>query len=154
MLNDKIEDDLKQAMKNKDAVKVSTLRFLKAAMLNTKIEKRQELTEEDIIVAIKRQIKERNDSTEEFKKGNRQDLVDKETAELNILKSYLPEELNQEQLLDIVKEAIAEAGATSVKDMGRVMKIAMVKAKGSSDGKTLSAIVNKELCKGVPSAGL
>ncbi|NQT95016.1 MAG: GatB/YqeY domain-containing protein [Candidatus Omnitrophica bacterium] len=148
MLIERIDNDLKRALKSKDAIKVSTLRFLKAALKNAEIEKKEALKDEDIIVIIKKQVKQRKDSIEEFKKGNRADLAEKETSELNVLKSYLPEELNQEELLVIIKEAISETGASSAKDMGRVIKEVMAKAKGRADGKTVSMLVKGELSKG------
>lgn len=147
MLIEKIDNDLKQAQKDKDAIKVSTLRLLKSAMHNVEIAKRQELKDEDIIIIIKKHLKQGQDSIEGFRKGDRQDLVDKETKELEILKGYLPEELSPEVLLAMVGEAIAETGAVSPKDMGKVMKQVMAKAKGRADGKTLSELVKGELCK-------
>lgn len=153
MLIEKIDNDLKQALRGKDTIKVSTLRFLKSAVHNAEIAKRQELKDEDIIAVIKKQIKQRQESIEEFKKGNRQDLVDKETKELQILKGYLPEELEPEVLLDMVKEAMLKTNATSVRDMGRVMKEVMAKAKGKADGEVVSELVKKELSKGEEPAG-
>jgi uncharacterized protein YqeY len=145
MLKEKLDNNLKDAMRNKDTAVVSTIRFLKAAMLNASIDKRAELTDEDVIGIIKKQIKQRNDSIEEFKKGNRQDLVDKETREAEILKSYLPPEPSQQELLGIIKEAIVETGASSVKDMGKVMKAVMAKVGARANGRALSELVNKEL---------
>ena len=147
MLKDRIESDLKNALKNKDAVKVSTLRFLKSAMQNLAIEKRKDLEDSDIISVIKRQVKQRKDSIEGFKQGNRMDLVRKEELEHGILTSYLPEEISRENIILIVKEAIAESSAGSLKDMGSVIKLAMAKAKGQADGGMVSAIVKEELSK-------
>jgi uncharacterized protein YqeY len=147
MLNEKIENDLKNALKAKEALKVSTLRFLKSAMHNLQIEKREELKEEDIVGVIKKQIKQRQDSIEEFKKGNRADLVEKETEELKILQQYLPQELSEAQLRDVAKSVISELNATSAKDMGRVIKEVMARASGRADGRLASAIVKEELSK-------
>ena len=147
MLKDRIESDLKNALKNKDAVKVSTLRFLKSAMQNLAIEKRKDLEDSDIISVIKRQVKQRKDSIEGFKQGNRMDLVRKEELEHGILTSYLPEEISRENIILIVKEAIAESSAGSLKDMGSVIKLVMAKAKGQADGSMVSAIVKEELSK-------
>jgi len=121
MLKKRIDDDLIGAQKSKDAVKVSTLRLLKAAIHNTLIAKKDKLKEEDIITVIKREAKQRKDSMEKFKQGNRQDLVEKEEAELEILKAYLPEEINPDELLAIIRDSIAEAGALALKDMGKVI---------------------------------
>lgn len=145
MLNKRIDEDLKNAQKEKDSVKVSTLRLLKAAMHNLSIEKRQRLKEQDIITVIRKEVKQRRDSIEKFGQGNRQDLVDKEKRELDILKGYLPKELSREELLVIIRESIAESGAKDTGDMGRVMKLVMAKAAGRSDGKTVSSLVSGEL---------
>jgi len=151
MLLEKIENDLKDALKAKDAEKVSTLRFLKSAIQNLSIEKKGKIKDEDVIGVIKKQVKQRKDSIDGFKKGGRQDLVDKETKELEILKIYLPEELKPEELLAIVKEVISETGASTQKDMGKVMKAVMERSKGKADGKTVSMLVNKELSKSAKS---
>ena len=148
MIREKMEADLKEAMKAKNEIKVSTLRFLKASFVNAQIDKKGELSDEETIAIIKKQIKQRNESIEGFKKGNRPELADKETKELEILKSYLPEELSSEQLLAFVKEAIEETQAQGPKDMGKVMKVVMAKAKGRADGKVISEMVSKGLSGG------
>jgi len=147
MLKDRIESDLTNALKNKDAAKVSTLRFLKSAMQNLAIEKRKDLEDSDIISVIKKQVKQRKDSIEGFRQGNRMDLVRKEELEHEILTSYLPEEISRENIILIVKEAIVELSAGSLKDMGSVIKLVMAKAKGQADGSMVSAIVKEELSK-------
>jgi len=147
MLKNRIESDLKNALKNKDAAKVSTLRFLKSAMQNLAIEKRKDLEDSDIISVIKKQVKQRKDSIEGFRQGNRMDLVRKEELEHEILTSYLPEEISRENIILIVKEAIVELSAGSLKDMGSVIKLVMAKAKGQADGSMVSAIVKEELSK-------
>lgn len=147
MLKERIDNDLKVALKNKDTIRISTLRFLKSAIHNAEIAKQEELKDEDIIAVIKKQVKQHQDSIGEFKKGSRQDLVDKETKELEILKSYLPEELKPEELLNIVKETMLKTNATSAKDMGRVMKETMARVKGRADGRTVSELVREELSK-------
>ena len=147
MLKDKIEADLIHSLKNKDTARVSTLRFLKSAMQNLAIEKRKGLEDDDIIAVIKKQAKQRKDSIEGFRQGNRMDLVEKEEIELRMLEGYLPEELNRENIVLIVKQAIAESGAASIKEMGSVIKIVMAKAKGQADGSTVSAVVKEELSK-------
>ncbi len=145
MLSKRIDDDLIGAQKNKDAAKVSTLRLLKSAMHNISIAKKDKLGEDDIIAVIKREAKQRKDSIEKFKLGNRQDLVQIEEAELKILKAYLPEEIDSEELLAIVKESISETGASSSTDMGKVIKLVLAKVKGRADGKAVSIMVNREL---------
>lgn len=149
-----MDADLKKALKAKDAIRVSTLRMVKAAMKNLAIEKRAEkLEDKDVMSIISKQIKQHRDSIEQFAKGNRQDLVDKEKAELAILESYLPKQLSAEELNVIVKSAIEKAGAKGKADMGKVMKAAMEDAKGAADGKMLSQMVSEELAKCCPSAG-
>lgn len=146
MLTDKIAADMKQAMLAKDAPRLSTLRLLKSAIEYHKIDKKQEkLADADVITVIKRQIKQRQDSIEGFEKGGRTDLVDKETAELAVLKSYLPEELSEAQITEIVQTAIAEVGAATKTDMGKVMKAVQAKTAGRADNRLVSQIVARLL---------
>ena len=147
-LEERMDADLKEALKAKDAIRVSTLRMVKAAMKNLAIDKRVEKMEDkDALGIISKQIKQHHDSIEQFIKGNRQDLVDKEKAELAILESYLPEQLSAEELKVIVKSAIEKVGAKGRADMGKVMKAAIEDAKGAADGKMLSQMVSEELAK-------
>lgn len=146
MLEEKIFNDYKQAMKDKDAIRSSTLSFLRAELANLLIEKRKKnLDDTEVIGIIKKQIKQHQDSIEQFKKGNRQDLVDKETRELEILKSYLPQELSAEEVKKIIEEAVKEAQATSPKDMGKVMKLVLARIAGRADGKLVSDMVKARL---------
>ncbi|MBL7071764.1 MAG: GatB/YqeY domain-containing protein [Candidatus Omnitrophica bacterium] len=149
MLIEKINADIKQAMKEKDAVRLSTLRLLKAAINNKMIElKIDELKESDIIALIRKDIKRHQDSIEQFKKGMRDDLASKEEIELKILKSYMPKEVSPEKIRGAVKKIIEETGASGKKDFGNVIKKAMEKLKGSADGKTVSSIVGELLSNG------
>jgi uncharacterized protein YqeY len=124
---------------------------LRAQLKNIFIEKRtgdaglRSLPDEDVIAAIKKQIKQRQDSIAQYEKGGRQDLAAKESAELAILKSYLPEEMSEEQLGGIITEAVKESGAASMKDMGKVMKIVSTKVQGKADNKLVSELVKKAL---------
>jgi uncharacterized protein YqeY len=137
---------MKQAMLAKEALRVSTLRMLKSALEYHKIEKKQEqLGDADVTAVIKKQIKQRQDSIEGFEKGGRADLADKERAELAVLKSYLPEELPEAQIEDIVRGAIAETGATTKADMGKVMKSVQAKIAGRADNRLVSQIVARHL---------
>ena len=146
MLEEKIFNDYKEAMKNKDTIRSSTLSFLRSEIGNALIEKRKKnLDDAEVISIIKKQIKQHQDSIEQFKKGNRQDLVDKETRELEILKSYLPEELSAEEIKKVIEETILEAQASGPKDMGRVMKEVMSKIAGRADGKLVSDLVKARL---------
>lgn len=146
MLMDKIAADMKDAMRAKDAVRLSTLRLLKSAVEYHKIEKKQEqLTDIEVTAVIKKQIKQRQDSIEGFEKGGRADLVEKEKAELAVLKTYLPEELSQAQVEEVVKATIAEVGATTKTDMGKVMKAVQAKLAGRADNRLVSQIISANL---------
>ncbi len=146
MLIEKLAADLKQAMLAKEAARTSTLRMLKSAIEYHKIEKKQEsLTDADVTAVIKKQIKQRQDSIAGFEKGGRADLVATEQAELVVLKAYLPEELSPAQVEEIVKAAIAEVGATTKADMGKVMKAVQAKTGGRADNRLVSQIVGASL---------
>lgn len=146
MLDAKINQDYVTAMKARDQVRSATLNFLRAQIKNVRIEKREEtVSDADVIAVIKKQIKQRQDSIEQYTKGGRQDLADKETAELDILKEYLPKELSDEHIKAIIAETLNESQATSVKDMGKVMKGVMDKVAGNADNKKVSDLVKQAL---------
>jgi uncharacterized protein YqeY len=146
MLTNRIATDFTEAMRAKDAARLSTLRMLKSALEYYKLEKKQEtLTDADVTAVLKKQVKQRQDSIEGFAKGGRADLVQKETAELAVLKSYLPEELSPAQLEEIVVVAIAEVGAATKADMGKVMKAVQTKTAGRADNRAISQIVATKL---------
>lgn len=148
MLEEKILDDFKKAMKDKDALKVSTLSFLRSELKNAAIDKRkQSLDDTEAIAVIKKQIKQRQDSIDKFKQGSRQDLADKESKELEILKLYLPQEVSEEEIKAAVEEAIKKTGASSAQDMGKVMKELLSKFAGRADNKLVSEIVKARLVK-------
>ena len=150
-LEGKIFNDYKEAMKNRDTLKSSVLSFLRAAMINVGIEKKKKsLDDNDVIAVIKKQVKQHQDSIEQFQKGNRQDLADKETKELEILKSYLPPELPAEEIKKIIEEAIVLTGAQDMKDMGKVMKEVTAQIAGRADGKLVSDLVKERLSKIAP----
>ncbi len=145
-LYERIEADLKASLKKQDSVRLSTLRMLLAAIRNLEIEKKvARLEDPDIIQTIQKQIKQRRDSIEQFGKGGRQDLVDKEAAELAILESYMPEQLKSDELVKLVEGAIAQTGAILKKDAGGVMKLVMEKVKGRADGKVVNQLVMERL---------
>lgn len=151
MLEEKILNDYKEAMKSKDTVKSSTLSFLRAEMINVAMgKKKKALDDNEVINVIKKQIKQRQDAIEQFKKGNRQDLADKETKELEILKSYLPAQLSPEEIKKIIEEVITTLGTVEPKDMGRVMKEVMLRIGSSADGKLVSDLVKERLTKAGP----
>ena len=139
-----IKNDLIAAMKEKDAVKMSCLRMLIAAIANYKIEKRikEDISSEDLFGIISKQVASRKDSIEQFTKGGREDLADKEKKETEILKSYLPPALSEGELTDIIKKTIEETGACTRKDMGKVMGKVIAAVKGRADGKLINKIVS------------
>jgi len=146
MLIKQIDVDLKAAMKKRDATRTSVLRLLKTAINSRMIEQKiNELGDSDVIALIRKDVKRHQDSIEQFKKGGRDDLVKKEEAELEILRSYLPKEASPDEIKEIARQIIKETGASSKKDFGKVMKAAMEKLKGGCDGKALSSIVNELL---------
>jgi len=140
----KLNDDLKSAMKASDSLKVSVLRMAKSSIKNREIDTRKELSDEDIIHILTTLAKQRRESIEQFSKGGRQDLAEKETQELAILQSYLPEQMTSEELDRIVLEAIKESSASGTNDIGKVMRIVMPRTKGAADGRLVNQRV-KEL---------
>lgn len=148
MLEEKILNDYKEAMKNRDPVKSSALSFLRAEMINVACAKKKKaLDDAEVISVIKKQIKQRQDSVEQFTKGMRLDMAEKEKQEEAILKNYLPPELSSDELKRIIEEAIVATGATSMKDMGKVMKEVTTKVAGQADGKLVSDLVRERLSK-------
>src|ERR1700748_3637077 len=147
-LSERVDADLKEAMRAKDTARLSVLRMLKSALKYGAIEKagaEGDLSDADAVQVIRKQVKQRQDSIESFEKGGRPELAAKEKEELGILNAYLPKGLSAEELSALVRETIAEVGATSKAQMGAVMKAVQAKAAGRADGKTLSAEVQKQL---------
>lgn len=143
-----IDIDLKNAMRAKDATTLSVLRLLKSAIKYAALEKPEggaELSEADAIQAVRKELKKREDAIVGYQKASRQDLVDKEKVERDILTKYLPKSLGPEEIAHLVRKAIAETGATSKAQMGAVMKIVSAKAQGRADGRTLSTEVHRQL---------
>lgn len=150
MLEEKILNDYKVAMKSRDTLKISVLSFLRADLLNqTTAKKKDKLDDPEIIVVIKKQIKQRQDSIEQFTKGNRLEMAEKEKKELEMLKVYLPPELSVEQIKVLIEGVIISTGSSGIKDMGRLMKELTVKIAGGADGKLVSDLVRQRL--GTPS---
>lgn len=143
-LHDRFSGDLKESLKGGNSIKSSVIRLLKSAVKYREIEKKAPLSDDEVIEVIMSGIKQRRDSIEQFSKGGRSDLVEKETTEIGILQAYLPQPLTDEELVDEVKAAMKEVGATSAKDMGKVMKAVMPRLKGRAEGTKVSSIV-KEL---------
>jgi uncharacterized protein YqeY len=145
-IREKIMNDMKTAMREKDQVKLDSIRFLQAAIKNREIDMRPDpITPDEVLAVIKKSVKQRKESIEQYKTANRQDLVDKETAELKIIEAYLPAQMDKAQVEALVAAAITELGAKSVKDMGPVMKAVLAKSGGSADNKLVSELVRAKL---------
>lgn len=144
-LQQRLTDDMKTAMKAGDKDTLSVVRRAIAAMQNARIEKREDLDEQEEIKVIRSIAKQHKESIEQFRAAGREDLATKEEAELEILSTYLPAEMDQAQLEALVDAAIAESGASSMKDMGGVIKIVMAKAQGQAEGGAVSALVKGRL---------
>ena len=146
MLEEKINKDYIESMKARDQVRSLTLNFLRAQLKNIHIDKKlDELPDLDVIAVIKKQIKQRQESIEQYTQGGRQDLADKEAAELTLLKAYLPQEMSEEELKKIIEGVIKETQASSIKDMGKVMKAVAEKVSGRADNKVVSELVKRAL---------
>jgi hypothetical protein len=144
-LRDTIDSDIKNALKSGAKDKLSTLRMLSAALKNKQIDKRRPLTEEEVAETVRSLIKQRKDSVEQFGKGGRQDLVDKETAEIAVLEAYLPQQMSREEVEVMVRDAITQTSAQGAKDMGKVMKALIPMVGGRADGKLVSELVKHAL---------
>ena len=144
-LQEDISAAVKDAMRKKDKIRLGVLRMLTAEIKNRRIENQRELEDADILQVITRMVKQRNDSAEQFTKGDRPELAAKEKAEISILEIYLPAALPEAELELLVKEAISEAQAESKKDMGKVMKVVMPKIAGRADGKAVNQMVARLL---------
>ncbi len=140
-----ISDDIKQAMKSGDTVKRATLRMLISSINNAEITKQASLDNSDILGIIARDVKRHQESIDAFKQGNRQDLVDKEEAEMAILQGYLPEQMTRDEVVAAAREVIAAVGAQGPGDKGRVMKELMPRLKGKADGKDINDVVTELL---------
>lgn len=141
-LKEQIQEDLTNAMKAKEEVKVSALRMLKSEIMKFEVSgAKKEAKDEDIITIIQKQVKQRKDSEEQFRNGGREEMADKEAAESKILEAYLPEQMSEEEVKEIVQATIQEVGATSKADMGKIMGAVMPKVKGKADGKMINKLV-------------
>lgn len=146
MLEEKILSDYKSALKSKDKIKSSTLSFLRSNLINQAIKLKQKLLEDkEVISVIQKMVKQHQDSIEQFTRGAREDLVAKETQELEILKVYLPAELPADKIKQVIEDVIFETQAKDFKDMGRVMKEVMLKVASRADGKLVSNLVKQKL---------
>jgi uncharacterized protein len=144
-LKERLQEDLKIAMKNKDALRLSVIRLAKAAIMNLEIARGHELTDPEVIEVLAKEAKQRIDSITEFEKAGRIDLVDALRHEIKIVQEYLPAQLSEADLRKLIQEAIAEVGATCKKEINKVMPVLMPKIKGRADGKLVNQIVNSLL---------
>lgn len=145
-LLERLNNDMKQAMKNKEKDKLSVIRMIKSSLQNEAIKLgKKELSEEEELTILSRESKQRKDSLHEFDKAGRNDLTEKLRAELTIVELYMPKQLTEEELSDIVKETISEIGANSKADMGKVMAAIMPKVKGKADGSLVNKLVQQHL---------
>ncbi len=143
----KLDDDLKTALKASNSLKVSVLRMAKAASKNKQIEKGGELTDDEVLAVLSALSKQRRESIEQFSRGRREDLAEKERQELAILQSYLPKQLSAEEIDRIIIEVIKESSAEGTKDMGKVMRMVMPRLQGAADGKIVNQRVRDLLTK-------
>lgn len=144
-LKEKLNNDLKQALRSQDKVRLGTIRLILSAMNNTEIAKQAKLEDSDIIGVIAKEIKQRNESIDAYKKGNRPDLVEQEEAELAVLQSYMPAQVSHEEIVATAKRTIEEVGARGPGDKGKVMPKIIGELKGKADGKEINTIVTELL---------
>ncbi len=144
-LKDRLTDDLKEAMKNKEQVRKSVVTLIRAGIKQCEVDTRQELTDEDIISLISKQLKQRKDALVDFEKANRTDLIEQTNQEIAILENYLPEQLDDVELKEIITKVVEEVGATSMKDMVKVMAKTISLVQGRADGKRINAMVKQIL---------
>lgn len=146
-IKDLLTEDMKQAMKDKESgkLRLSVIRMAKASIKNLEIDQKRDLTDEEVVTVLMKEVKMRQDSLEEFAKAGRTELVEQAEQEIAVLKKYLPEQLSNEELRELVKASIAETGADAAKDMGKVMAAVIPKTKGRADGKRINAMVRELL---------
>lgn len=144
-LKQKLQEDLKTSMKNKDTLRKSVITLIRSSIKQVEVDKRIELNDDDVIDIISKQLKQRNDSLEQFLDAGREDLVEETRSEIEVLKEYLPQQLSEEELNEIVKQTISEVEATSMKDMGKIMSVIKPKTKGRADGKLINKLVKENL---------
>ncbi|CAM4519785.1 hypothetical protein FHS16_001165 [Paenibacillus endophyticus] len=144
-LSERLTDDMKQAMKNQDKFKLSVIRMMRASVKNLEIDLKRPLDDSEVLDILSREIKQRKDSLQEFKKASRDDLVAGLVVEIEIISQYLPEQLTEEEIQEIVTQTIHELGASSKADMGKVMSALLPKTKGRADGKLVNQLVQQHL---------
>lgn len=144
-MRERILNDLKEAMKNQEKTKLSVIRMVKGAMQMEELNLKRPLTDEEVVMVISKQIKTRKESIVEFEKGNRQDLIDQTNAEIEILNTYMPEQLSEEEVLKIIEEAFNEVNPTAPSDMGKIMGLVSPKLRGKADMSFVSKTIKEKL---------
>ncbi|MCI0868230.1 MAG: GatB/YqeY domain-containing protein [Chloroflexi bacterium] len=144
-LKEQLSDDLKNAMRQGDALRRTTIRFVLSAIHNDEIARQKDLDEDGVIQVLTKQAQQRRDSIEAFQDANRQDLVDKEQAELEIIAAYLPARMTEDEVREVVRQVLSDSGASGPQDMSKVMGRLMPKVRGRADGKMVSTMVNEML---------
>ena len=144
-LEERLVEEMKQAMKSNDKLRLSTIRMIRSAVKNKEIEQRSKLTDEGITKVIQGLVRKGEESVEQFRVGGRMDLVEKEEKEIEILKSFLPQPISREEILRVIDQSIEETQASSLKDLGKVMKSVMPKLGGKADGKLINQLVKERL---------
>ena len=144
-LKEKLLSDMKEAMKSKDSLKLGTVRSVISAIKNQEIDLRKDLDEEEILVIVSREVKKRKEAANLYEKGKRPELKDKEIQEMKILQTYLPEQVSEEDLRERIQEVIAETGAESMKDFGKIMKTLVPESKGKADNALIKELTNEYL---------
>ena len=144
-IKEKITEDMKTAMRSQDKERLATIRLIMAALKQKEVDERIELKDEDVLGILNKMIKQRRDSIAQFEAGNRKDLADKETAEVRVIQSYLPAQLSETEIVQAVKAAISESGASSAKDMGKVMGLLKSRLQGKADMTIVSTKVKENL---------
>jgi uncharacterized protein YqeY len=144
-LEERLVEEMKQALKSNDKLRLSTIRMIRSALKNKEIELRKKLEDEEVVKVIQVMVRKGEESVEQFQIGGRMDLVEKEKKEIEILKSFLPQPLSQEEILKIIDQSIQETQASSLKDIGKVMKSVMPKIGGKADGKLINQLVKERL---------
>ena len=144
-LEERLVEEMKQAMKSSDKLRLSTIRMVRSSLKNKEIDLRKQLEDEDVVKVIQGMVKKGEESVEQFQTGGRLDLVEKEKKEIEILKSFLPQPLSQEEILEIIDQSIQETQASSPKDIGKVMKSVMPRIGGKADGKLINQLVKDRL---------
>jgi uncharacterized protein YqeY len=144
-MQDRLTEAMKDAMRAKDSLRLNTVRLIRTAVKNREIDARRELDEQEIVAVLSTLVKQRRESAQAYREGGRPELADKEEQELAVIQEFLPAQLGEEEVRGIIEEAVAETGATSMKDMGKVMKVVTARTVGRADGRVVSDLVKARL---------